>query len=235
LYTPRQWADLYDANLRLGDWAVGETVRLLRERDLLDDTLLIITADHGEAFGEHGYFAHVNAVYDEFVHIPLLIRLPGQLARTVTAMTETVDLLPTVCDVLDIPYRHRVQGQSLRPLLTGRARTVRDYAFAVSLWSAWPAYLVRDERWSLLLYRGGKLKALYDLTKDPGQQRNVIAQHPDVAARLTAALRAFARSQGRSLEEYITPRAQATPAPPMNPHGLSEKAQRDLKALGYLE
>ncbi len=167
---PQAWADEYDANLRWADWGVGEVVRLLRERALLDNTLLVVTSDHGEAFGEHGYIYHSHAVYDEFVHIPLVMRFPGKqrLAGEVTALTQTVDLAPTVLDLWQIPYqRERVQGSSLLPLLAGEQVKVRDYAFATCS-EPWPSYLVRDTAWSLLLYRGGRLRRAIRPAKRPG-------------------------------------------------------------------
>jgi arylsulfatase A-like enzyme len=233
-----QSPDAYDANLRWADWGVGEVVRLLRKRGLLDNTLLIVTSDHGEAFGEHGYAFHALAVYDELVHIPLVMRSPGKqrLVGQVTAVTQTVDLLPTICDLYQAPYPKEVQGRSLLPLLDGERSAVHDYAFAVARGTkgSWPSYLVRDAHWSLVLYRGGTLRALYDMPRDPAQTRNVIAEHPEAAAQLVAAFRTFARTQKQPLDEFLSPQAAAAqPEPPRRQ--LSDKARRELKALGYLE
>ena len=236
-YPAQEWADLYDANLRWADAGVGEVVRVLRARGLLDRTLLVVTSDHGEAFGEHGYVYHMHAVYDELVHIPLLVRLPGpsRVTGRVDSLTSTVDVLPTVCDLCGIRYpRAQVQGQSLLPLLTGAAPGRREPIYAVSQ-GPWPSYLVREREWALILYRGGALRALYDLRRDPGQTRNVYAAQPRVASRLVLAFEAFARTQSSSLAAYLTPEAAAQPAPrPPNPR-LSERTRRELEALGYLD
>jgi len=234
---PQEWVNRYDANLRWADWGVGEVVRLLRERGLLDNTLLIVTSDHGEAFGEHGYVFHAHAVYDEFVHIPLVMRFPGQqrVIGEVSALTQTVDLAPTVLDLWEVPYeRSEIQGSSLLPLVTGEKRKVRDHVFA-TCGEPWPSYLVRDAAWSLLLYRGGKLRALYDLRNDPGQTRNVVAEHAETAATMTAAFRQFARTQGRPLTEFTSSRAVAPPATGTPENRLPSSTRRELKALGYLE
>jgi arylsulfatase len=233
---PQQWVNLYDANMRWADWGVGEVLRLLREQNLLDNTLLIVTSDHGEAFAEHGYTFHTHAVYDELVHIPLLIRFPGQQrpAGQVTALTQSVDLLPTILDLFRVPYpRERVQGVSLLPLLGGEKSKVRDYVFATCA-DPWPSYLVRDSEWSLILYRGGKLRALYDLRADPGQTQNVIDAHPEVAAKMIAAFQMFARTQRRSLAAFISPSAAPAPARPPESKPAPE-TQRELRALGYLD
>jgi arylsulfatase len=234
---PQQWQNLYDANLRWADWGVGEMVRLLRARDLLDNTLLIVTSDHGEAFGEHGYIYHSHAVYDEFVHIPLLIRFPGRqrLVGDVAALTQTVDLLPTVLDLYQIPHpRGRIQGSSLLSLLNGKMSRLRDYVFATCA-EPWPSYLVRDQSWCLILYRGGKLRALYDLRSDPAQAHNVAAEHPDTAARMIAAFRAFAHTQARPLAQFISPTAAAAPVSEVPQSKLPPQTRRELEALGYLE
>jgi arylsulfatase A-like enzyme len=233
-YPPNEQTDLYDANMRWGDWGVGEVVKALRAQGLLDKTLLIVTADHGEAFGEHGYVYHLRGVYDELVHIPLVMRLPGRTRVTgdVTALSQTVDVPPTACELLGV-RAPRVQGASLLPLLDGEKPRVRDHVFSVNV-DGWPSYLIRDQRWSLLLYRGGKLKALYDLQADPGQQHNVIAAHPDVLAQLMKVFATFARTQARPLQEFVDPNAPAVPEPKAR-RTLTPEARRQLKTLGYVE
>jgi arylsulfatase len=242
---PADWVNQYDANLRWADWGVGEVVRLLRKYDMLDDTLLIVTADHGEAFGEHGYVYHMFGVYDELLHVPLLIRFPGQQRRAgeVKALTQTVDLLPTILDVCQIPYpREAVHGSSLVPLLDGEKTRVRDYVFATCA-NPCRAYLARDGQWSLMVYHGGKLRALYDLRTDPGQTHNVIHQRGDVAAKMTTALEQFARMQRRSLDQLLAEAARPqrrvrggspAAAPGISQRKLSDRARRELRALGYL-
>jgi len=235
-YAPHEWVNEYDANLRWADWGVGEVVRLLRERGLLENTLLVVTSDHGEAFGEHGYVFHSHAVYDEFVHIPLVIRFPGRqrLVGRVAALTQTVDLLPTVCDLYGVDYaRESVQGSSLLPVLDGSGSAVREHVFASSV-GPWATYLVRDPQWSLMLFRGGTLEALYDLERDPEQRTNVIDEHRDIAASMTAALEEFAGMQGCSLSELLAPREADESAFDGPGNTLSDEARRELKALGYV-
>lgn len=253
-----EWVNLYDANLRWADWAVGEVERLLREQGLLENTLLIITADHGEAFGEHGYKYHSRAVYEEAVHVPLLMRLPNRehRGRRVSALTQNIDILPTVFDSLHIPYPHEsVQGRSLLPLLSPAASvgagfvnpalapqasrslrpasSVHEYVFATCL--GWPSYLVRDKRYALILYSGGRMRALYDLKADPQQRHNIIAQKPEVEARMSAAFGRFARTQTLSPLGFLDPKARQRQQPRPEPGGMAPDTRNELKALGYLE
>jgi arylsulfatase A-like enzyme len=229
--------NLYDANLLWADWAVGEVERLLREAGLWDDTLFILTADHGETFGEHGYRWHPPCPYDEVIRIPLLIRFPGSGGPVgrVRALTQTIDLLPTIFDLYRLSYpADDIQGRSLVPLITGEMSEVHNYIFARTEGDP-PAYLVRDFHSALLLYEGGKLRALYDLDRDPGQTRNVIKQQPGRAAELVDAFRAFATTQRQPPLHFLDPDAPAADLPPVPEVTMSEESRRELKALGYLK
>jgi arylsulfatase len=228
-----EWINLYDANLRYADWAVGELVKRLRDAGVLESTLLIVTADHGEAFGEHGYVWHERGVYEELVHIPLLVRFPrAAKVGEVNALTQTVDVLPTVFDLVGKRYPETVQGKSLVPVLAGQEEQAHTYVYARSSGKP-PSYLVRDREWALMLWGNGKWRALYDLRADPGQRRNVIAQNPEVAARMVGAFREFAARQARPPLEFVE--EGAAPAAETGGERLPAETRRRLKALGYVE
>ncbi len=230
-----EWVNLYDANLRWADSAVGAVEAVLRRHGVERETMLIVTSDHGEAFREHGYKFHGRGVYDELVWVPLLIRLPGEVRfqGSVTALTQTVDLLPTVLDVFGVEQRpDRVQGRSLVPLITGESERVRDFAFATC--GGDPAsYLVRNDEYALILYEGG-LHALYDLKGDPQQRRNIFDRHPERARDLVEAFRAFAESQALPPLQFID--SEWRPAAALRARELELPAQqrRELEALGYM-
>jgi arylsulfatase A-like enzyme len=229
-----EWINLYDANLRFADWAVGELTRLLRETGALDNTVLIITSDHGEAFGEHGYLWHERGVYDELVHIPLLIRMPGTPRNDFTALTQTIDLLPTIFDLYGIAYPSRgIQGTSLLPLIAGLEDTVHDHVISRSDGQP-PSYLVRSQNWSLILWGNGTWRALYSVRSDPGQRRNVLADHPGVAKTMLGQFRRFARTQRRPPLEFLDPGIRPLPLPETGNAPLTAEDQKRLRALGYL-
>ncbi len=231
-----EWINLYDANLRYADWAVGELERLLKEAGVFEHTLFIVTADHGEAFGEHGYIWHERGVYDELTHIPLIVKWPGESgpARSVPALTESVDLLPTVFDLFRIRYpREGVQGRSLLPLIAGIADRVHDYVFCRSDGKP-PSYLVRSLRYTLILYGNGKWRALYDLGADPGERHDIIAEQRGEAERLLAAFETFARSQRRPPVDFLSPDAEPAPLPEVPRATLTEEEKKRLRGLGYL-
>ena len=230
-----EWINLYDANLRFADWAVGRLTQLLEGAGVLDRTVLIITSDHGEAFGEHGYLWHERGVYDELVQIPLLIRLPGGSRRAdIAGLTQTTDLLPTIFDLYEIAYpAENIQGISLLPVMAGLSSQAHEHIISRSDGDP-PSYLVRTKDWSLILWGNGKWRALYDLNADPGQRRNVIAEQPDVANRMSGQFRQFAHTQRRPLAEFTDPQAKPVPISGTGDMTVSRRDRQRLRALGYL-
>jgi len=88
--------DLYDGEIRYNDMRIGEFLEALRERELLEESLLIVTADHGDAFGEHGYYEHPRYLHDEITHVPLFVRPPGGAGRVVEEPVSTLDIVATI-------------------------------------------------------------------------------------------------------------------------------------------
>ena len=235
------WINLYDANLRYGDWAAGEVESRLRQAGVFENTLFIITSDHGEAFGEHGWVHHGAPWHEEVTHIPLLIKFPSSIrgGRRVAALTETVDLLPTICDLFQIPCPEKeVQGRSLLPLVTGDADRIREHVFT-RVSEDGGKYVVRGERYSLLLWANENWRGLYDLAEDPEQRVNLIEREPERTAELMQAFRAFAESQRRPPRRYLAGDAKLPPdsteAEETERPVLSPEARKDLEALGYLK
>ena len=227
----------YDSHMVYADWAVGQVEAMLREAGLLEDTLLIVTSDHGEAFGEHGYKGHTISAYDESTHVPLVMRFPGRDGPTgrVPGLSQTIDLLPTLFDLIEAPYPKRgIQGRSLLPLMAGEAEEVNEYIFARTAGKP-PSYAVRDHRYLLLLYQGGKLRALYDLEKDPRAVRTIIEQQPEKAAEMIEAFRAFAEAQVAPPLDYVDADAPAPELPAVAKVNVTEEMRESLRALGYLK
>ncbi len=231
------WVNLYDGNLRWGDNALGELLAMLKGAGVLDKALLIVTADHGEGLGEHRYEFHMTCPYDEALHVPLLIRFPGGKGPVgrIRALTETVDLLPTVMDLFSIPYpKDQVQGKSLLPLLTGQSDKLHDYVFARTA-GLYPCYVVRNHDWSMLIYKGGKMRALYDLWDDPRERYNLIAKRPEVAEGMVRAFRAFAKEQLVPPLDFLDPNYKPPAVRELPKQAISEEMRRQLKALGYMK
>jgi arylsulfatase A-like enzyme len=233
--------NLYDANLRWADESVGKLEQALRKAGLFDNTLLIIMADHGETLGEHGYNWHPDCPYEEALHIPLIMRFPGKDAPRgrIKALTQTVDLLPTLFDLHDAPCPASAKGRSLLPLMAGETAQINEYSFSTAgKISRCEIYIARDLQSTLILRDDGKTRALYDTVKDPHQTKNIIKSDPKRAAKLIEAFRQFALAQPYPPLHFIDPTKKWVMEE--NPEltkteELPEELKEQLKTLGYLK
>ncbi len=186
--------DLYDAGLRTLDRAMGELFDFLESEGLLENTVVMITSDHGEAFFEHGKALHTD-MWEESVRIPLIVRAPGmQSARSIdaeSALVSLVDVAPTLLDYAGAlaSTNATMQGRSLRPLIESEGTgEPRDYVF---IDSGQRRYAVRTRFWKLMQEPDGT-QHLYNLAVDPAETNDLLASgvEPDVLADLRAKLTA---------------------------------------------
>jgi arylsulfatase A-like enzyme len=147
---------------RFDDW--------LRAQGLFDRTTLILSADHGEAFGEHGTTQHSKTLYDELIHVPLWIRVPGAKGRTVAAPVSLIDLGPTILDLFGLPTPASYQGQSLVGFPRGESpELTRPIAAEGRLLQM---VLFPDGKKAIFDSRRG-IAELYDLKRDPTEANNL--------------------------------------------------------------
>ena len=152
----------YDSSLRMVDAEVGKLTDFLVESELLERTVVLIMSDHGEAFGEHGMVDHVWTVYDEMIHVPLIIRYPRSFREGRNSnLVDTVDLFPTLCELAGIAPPATVQGRSL-------LGEPREYVFSRSLQET-PSFAIRSLRHKMIRSADGKLSEFYDLRTDRGE------------------------------------------------------------------
>lgn len=191
----REW---YHEEITYTDRCLGELLDGLAARDLLDDTVTVVTADHGEQFGEHGRFSHPHQLYDELVHVPLIVDRPDVEAETVDRLVELTDVAPTLCSVADADTPDSFVGSSL---LRGDAEAATDdeYESAISEADVVPTYTgcFRTSQWKLL--RTGSRERLYDLTVDPTEQTDVSDEHESVVADLASRLDDHLAADGRDV------------------------------------
>ena len=124
---------LYRANIRYVDDEIGTLIERLKREGLYERSLIIFMSDHGDAFFEHRRFGHNATLYDEMLRIPLLMKFPkraGVRPRRVQALAETIDVMPTVLDFLGLPVPDVVEGESLWPLIEGRATQLESPRYA---------------------------------------------------------------------------------------------------------
>lgn len=192
------------------DAQVGRLLQGLRDRGLADDTLVVLTGDHGESFGEpHGGGGHGFTVYDEEVHVPLMLWNPRLFAGggKSDVVGTHVDLAPTLLDVVGLPAPADWDGRSL----FDPSRPPRAFLFA----AAWGQYLLgvrdRDRKYSFDARMGEE--ELYDLTSDPDEQHNLASAQPEVAARMRQRLAALLQAENARSEARKTPAVNAPALP----------------------
>jgi len=229
-YASRYAGHPYDGEVAWSDELVGRLDAALATNGLRDETLVIVTADHGEGLDEHGEAVHGFFVYETTLHVPLILRGPGIVPGTqLTGVTRSIDVLPTALDLLGLAdATPHVSGRSLKAALGG-ARMDEEPAFAESLvplihygWS--DLRTVRDGRWKYIL---APRPELYDLSRDPGEQQNLADREPQRARALRAGLEQRLRSEQALLHDA---ERAAAPGAATVPPDLLEK----LGALGYV-
>lgn len=164
-------------------------------------TLLIVSADHGEAFGEHDSRAHGTTLYDEVLRVPLLFAFPGATPRRVDEQVTLLDVGPTVLDVFGLPTPGYMMGQSLAPFLRGESPVLTRPILAENrLVQAW---ITRDGKNLIWDTQSGR-KELYDLEADPTELDN-LADDAAALAQPLADPRAFVETHRLRKDGYRTP------------------------------
>jgi arylsulfatase len=244
---------LYDAELAFVDETIGALLAQLERQDRLDSTLIVVTADHGEAFFEHGRFGHRRDLTDEVLKVPLIIWGPGlgiAAGRVVDESVSLVDVLPTLLDYAGLPAESQLDGRSLRPLIEGGHWTERPATAALSFFPADPegyyelheslilgtlkvvrtlhvAWTPEDEHdLAGQVVPGSEVVQVFDLAADPGETRNL---HGTDDPRVAPLLQAFhsERNRQRASLAAFRPKGSAAPA-------LEVPLKEILWATGYL-
>ncbi len=235
----RAW---YDASIRAMDAELARVFERLRELGLAENTLVVFTSDHGEEFLEHGASFHGRSVYGEVTRIPLLVWGAGVPAgRTVEETVQSIDVMPTLLELASVTTTAPMQGQSLAPLLA-EATTAGTPAWtprpAISEhrldlggppWVDREGTAINDSEWKLIENSSPSASVppfeLYDARRDPLDQHDIAAQHPDEVTRLRAALAAW-----RVEAAKLRLKTSATAEPSLS----SDEIER-LKSLGYVQ
>jgi arylsulfatase A-like enzyme/Flp pilus assembly protein TadD len=217
----------YEGEVAFADHCVGQVLEKLRQLGLYDDTLIVITGDHGEMLGEHGELNHGFFIYEGALRVPLVMRVPRAQpsSRQVDIPVSLIDIVPTVLSVVGAPLPKEIQGVDLSPWLSGRgaggggrplyAETVTPtrYYGASSLLG------VVVDGWK---YIETSRPELYDLRSDPAEAVNLLEREPKRADAL-----------GRTLATILAAAGRA-PGPAPESADLDEASRQRLAALGYL-
>ncbi len=164
----------YRREIEAVDAAIGAIIADLEARDLYDDTLIVLTSDHGEALGEHGIMGHGSSLYDEALAIPLVLKLPKRselrngLARQMERLARQIDIAPTILDILGLNPMRSASGSSL---VQSKSRVL--FAEARSGEPTRLVYCMRDERYKLIYFADENRFEMHDLAQDPSELDDV--------------------------------------------------------------
>jgi arylsulfatase A-like enzyme len=232
----RSW---YDGAIAYLDYCIRDLLNFLKRLGIYDDTLVIITADHGENFGDHGLGYHMFCLYDSLLHVPLLMSYP-RLRKSgikISSIVSLIDVLPTVLELIgcDLCDYQEIQGKSLLPF---NGKEVHDHIFAEfgrpqymlkRLAARYPQHdfsrydrglrCIRTKDFKLIVGSDG-VEELYHLTSDPGETNNLIEEHPKQANLLRF-----------DLEDWL---ASFKPTPASLPTEEDDRViVKNLRDLGY--
>ena len=179
----------YDAEITYADEKFGELIATLEELNILEDTLIIVTSDHGESLGEHNiYFDHA-AVYEPTAHVPLIFRHPDlPSGKRIEALVQLIDIAPTVLEYFEVDIPQELEGKSLWPLLNGERTEQYDQIFTnQGLWQA--TRMMRTKRWKLIKCIDNGFwdlpsTELYDLQSDPKELHNLAEERKEIVDEL---------------------------------------------------
>ena len=227
---PRDLAHLvarYDGEIAFTDHHIGEILRALETLGLADDTLVVVTADHGAEFFEHGNKGHRATLYDETVRIPLIIHLPGgePVERRVGSQAGIIDIAPTILDALGVPVPAGMQGVSLLPFLRGEVpRGFGENPLALELEGILAG--LRTNRRKLLHNTIHKTSVILDLERDPAETH----AHTVTAEPEWSRMHALWQDRAETGAALALLHRQRQPGPRAK---LDAAQQRQLRSLGY--
>ena len=215
---------LYAGEIAYADHCIGQVIDKLKSLDMYESSLIIVTGDHGEMLGEHGEPTHKYFIYQSAMHVPLIYKLPGSNGpQRIDDLASIIDIVPTVCDLLDIELPAAIQGKSLAGYFSDKPPEPEDrYLYCESL------YPTKYEANSLLGLVSKRWKyiqttrpELYDLQKDPAEQTNLVEKEPHRARILKDRLAQILERTVRSEK-------------PLEEASLDARTLRHLHTLGYV-
>ncbi|MGQ9618826.1 MAG: sulfatase [Candidatus Aminicenantia bacterium] len=210
---------------------IGPLIRKLREEGLYDETMIILTSDHGDEIMEHGGFLHGNTLYNELIRIPLIIKFPYQKfkGKRISKNVRHVDLAPTILDFLGFePSKYPMDGESLIPLIKGKENKERpifsEIYYPKEKLDAPPSSAIILGNFKLIF--NGKFSGnpelqyeLYDLSKDPEEKKNIYSESQEAFKILKELLEEYKKKASDFSEKIV----------------ISDELREKLKALGYLQ
>lgn len=221
---------LYGCEIKFTDEQIGRLMQKLKDLNVFNNTIIIITSDHGEEFWEHGSCDHGHSVYNELLHVPLIFHFDDSdtfEAKRIKEQIRLIDIFPTIVDMRIADYKGLIQGKSLLPLILSEDKKNR-IAF-----SEYARY--HEEKKSIILYyykyiyyAETKNEELYDLHSDLHELYNLIDQFPEIASKMNLQLMQIINNS-ENLGKILSKKEDEIPVV------LNGKIKEKLKSLGYIQ
>jgi arylsulfatase A-like enzyme len=232
---------LYDGGIRYTDEKIGEFLSYLQDSGLADQSLIIITSDHGEEFKEHGSLLHWQLYYRPNLHVPLIMHLPNCPGKEIriSELVQSIDLLPTILEIAGLPAHAEAQGRSLIPLIKRNTsflnrsfrqlfppsenETVVSFALGPIMFILKRAgidHSIITDGYQMIYNPKSPAVQLFDLKADPLAHNNIAKDHDEITERLLSQFNDLYRATPNYKASKITP---------------DEETRDQLKALGYIQ
>jgi arylsulfatase A-like enzyme len=218
----------YDGGIAYLDAQIGAVIQHLKTRGLYENTIVVVASDHGEAFGERDLLTHGMSVYQDQIHVPLMIKHPNQREGSIISNpVSQVDLMPTVLDAVGVKTPAGLHGLSLTNLKPSGVRRVLSESFANSFLLGWHQRFRRIERaviegsMKFVGSTAGK-RQLYELSKDPHERTNIAPMHQELTDKFRGSLAAVVATAPKSFD---FDKAKA----------MDQESVDRLRSLGYLQ
>ena len=211
---------LYDGEIAYADSALTHFVSYLKKRGWYDNSIIIAVGDHGEGLGEHQEQTHGIFLYDSTIHVPMIVKLPGKLhAGTVVAgQVRTVDILPTILDLLHIPEPVQLDGASLRPYFSDSSENERPVLSETDYPSRFGWAPLRSVRANGLKFIEAPRPELYDLSRDSREKENEYAPWD---------------ANVQKFRVFLAVQRSKTAVATASPGSIPQSTIEELRALGY--
>lgn len=243
-------ASKYNGAVNYVDKCIGDLLTTLKNHKILEDTLIIITSDHGESLTEHEMFFDHHGLYEVTTHVPLIVFHPKLFSRPkkIQGLIQHVDLVPTVCDYVGINDKDLgCDGTSMKPLISGDREDIRDFAFfeesyvqrKIGLRNKTHKYIYAPDGIGMCNYcqkvHAG-VEELYDLERDPEEMNNVVSENRIMATQMRAKLDEVIQKLN-SKKQQLLEKKDVTKANLEDLQDLADqkKIKKKLRSLGYMD
>lgn len=221
--------EMYDIDIAYSDYQFGELWNKVKKSGIDENTIFILTSDHGQGLNDHDYWSHAKKLYQEQIHIPLIIKyskLPQ--GRKISGITRTVDIVPTIMDILCLSIsEYQFDGISLLPyIMEGKAlpdlSAYSETHYPRILNGDSPLFSVIDNKWKFIYHsEKEEVSQLFDLKIDPKESKNVIEKHLELKQRF----KNYLQKENVFIDENSMPKQQS----------IEKDVLEKLKSLGYLD